>query len=405
MEKYNVVVLGLGYIGLPTAALLASNGYFVHGVDLNEEVVNIINSGRVHIVEKDLDAVVKRVVKDKKLRASLSVVAADTYVVVVPTPFMSNHSPDISYVQHAIENIGPYLKEGDLVIIESTCPVGTTDKMRVIIEGMRPDLIDKINLAYCPERVLPGNILGELINNDRIVGGINERSTTKAINFYKKIVKGSIHPTDARTAELCKLTENASRDVQIAFANELSMICQEANVDVWELIRLANKHPRVNILQPGCGVGGHCIAVDPYFLVSDFPLHTRLIKQARETNKRKTAWCIEEISKAAIDFKIKNGLCPKIALLGLAFKPNIDDLRESPAVEIAYEIAEKFGDQNLYIVEPNIDEHKVFTLSTLDVALVRSNIIVLLVGHKEFDGVKSERVDLEIINFCGVDFE
>ena len=281
MSIVKVVTIGLGYIGLPTSALIAQNGIQVHGVDINQSVVDTINEGKIHIVEPSLDIAVEEAVKTGFLKAAITAVKADTYLIVVPTPFKGNYEPDISYVESATKNIIPFLKAGDLYIIESTSPIGTTEKMMHLIYEQRPELAGKLHIAYCPERVLPGNVMHELVYNDRVIGGVDEKATNKAINFYKQFVKGELHATNARTAEMCKLTENSSRDVQIAFANELSLICDKAGINIWELIKLANKHPRVNILQPGCGVGGHCIAVDPYFIVSDYPIESKIIGTAK----------------------------------------------------------------------------------------------------------------------------
>ncbi|GAB1452036.1 UDP-N-acetyl-D-mannosamine dehydrogenase [Draconibacterium sp.] len=326
-----ICFIGLGYIGLPTAAISAGKGLRILGVDINKKVVETINKGEIHIVEPGLGELVKQVVEQGNLRAATSPEESDVYLIVVPTPFKGNHEPDISFVEAGTRAVLPLLKEGDLYIIESTSPVGTTDKMAALIYSERPELIGKISIAYCPERVLPGNVLHELIHNDRVIGGIDDASTLKAQEFYATFVEGKLHATNARTAEMCKLTENASRDVQIAFANELSLICDKADINVWELIALANKHPRVNILQPGCGVGGHCIAVDPYFLTADFPIESQIIGKAREINNYKSFWCAEKIRSAMLEFELKNGRKPKVAIMGLAFKPNIDDLRESPA--------------------------------------------------------------------------
>lgn len=396
-----VVTVGLGYIGLPTSALIANSGIAVHGVDISQHVVDTINAGKIHIVEPDLDKAVAEAVSKGFLRASTKPVEANTYLVVVPTPFKGDHQPDISYVQAATEGIIPLLKEGDLYVIESTSPVGTTEKMMALIFAKRPELEGKIFLAYCPERVLPGNVMHELVHNDRVIGGVNEASTQKALAFYGQFVKGELHPTNARTAEMCKLTENASRDSQIAFANELSLICDKADINVWDLIRLANKHPRVNILQPGCGVGGHCIAVDPYFLTADFPMESRMIAQARETNNYKSFWCAEKVKTARLEFEIKNGREPSIAIMGLAFKPNIDDLRESPAIHIAERVLQDSGDADMFIVEPNVHEHKVFKLTEYKEAISKADIIVFLVAHNEFKTLEiaTEKV---VLDFCGV---
>lgn len=286
----NTLFLGLGYIGLPTAAVVASKKLHVTGVDINPSVVETINRGEIHIIEPGLREVVHQAVTDGYLQATTTPVESDVYLIVVPTPFKSNHEPDISYVELATRSVIPLLKEGDLFIIESTSPVGTTDKMARLIFEQRPQLKGKLHIAYCPERVLPGNVLYELVHNDRVIGGIDPESTEKAVAFYAQFVEGNLHRTNAKTAEMCKLTENSSRDVQIAFANELSLICDQAGINVWDLISLANKHPRVNILQPGSGVGGHCIAVDPYFITADFPMEAQLIAKSREINNYKAFW-------------------------------------------------------------------------------------------------------------------
>lgn len=396
-----VVTVGLGYIGLPTSALIANSGIAVHGVDISQHVVDTINAGKIHIVEPDLDKAVASAVADGFLKAGTKPVVADTYLVVVPTPFKGGHQPDISYVKAATTGIIPLLKEGDLYIIESTSPVGTTEKMMEYVFSERPELEGKIYLAYCPERVLPGNVMYELVHNDRVIGGVNEESTQKALEFYRQFVKGELHPTNARTAEMCKLTENASRDSQIAFANELSLICDKAGINVWELIRLANKHPRVNILQPGCGVGGHCIAVDPYFITADFPMESRMIAQARETNNYKSFWCAEKIKTARLEFELKYGRQPSIALMGLAFKPNIDDMRESPAIYITERVLQDLGDADMYIVEPNVEQHKVFKLTDYKEAVEKADIIAFLVAHNEFKEVDIRERQI-VLDFCGV---
>ena len=395
--KPEVVMIGLGYIGLPTAALIAGKGLQVTGVDVSKEVVSTINKGEIHIVEPDLDGLVHHVVKKGRLKASVKPVEADVFLIAVPTPFKENYQPDLTYVENAITAIIPYLKSGVLVIIESTSPVGTTEKMQERILKSRPELKGKFYMAYCPERVLPGNIIYELEHNDRAIGGINEASTQKAIAFYKHFVKGELHATNARTAEMCKLVENASRDGQIAFANELSMICDKADINVWELINLANKHPRVNILQPGTGVGGHCIAVDPWFIVSEFPEESKLMRSAREINNYKTQWVIEKIKNKALAFEIENKRKPLITCMGLAFKPNIDDLRESPAVTVV-EALEKEGLQ-LLKVEPNLQNGRAEGLTDYNDAVNKADIIVFLVAHKEFSHLKTEKVTLD---FCGV---
>jgi UDP-N-acetyl-D-mannosaminuronic acid dehydrogenase len=335
------------------------------------------------------------------LKAAITPIVANTYLIVVPTPFKAKNEPDISFVEAATKAIIPLLKEDDLYIIESTSPIGTTEKMMRYIYKERPELKDKVYIAYCPERVLPGNVMHELVFNDRVIGGVNEASTQKAISFYRQFVKGELHPTNARTAEMCKLTENSSRDVQIAFANELSLICDKANINVWELIRLANKHPRVNILQPGCGVGGHCIAVDPYFIVADYPLESQIIGKAREINNYKSFWCAEKVRTAKLEFQLKHGRKASVAIMGLAFKPNIDDLRESPAKYIAQRIIQESHDDICFIVEPNIIEHKVFKLTPIQESIEKADIIVFLVAHNEFKNLKIDEKKI-IIDFCGV---
>lgn len=401
MNKPDVVMVGLGYIGLPTAALIAQNKTNVHGVDINPKVVETINAGKIHIVEPELDQAVANAVKGGYLRADVKPVEADTYLIVVPTPFKGNHEPDISFVESATKGIIPLLKKGDLYIIESTSPIGTTEKMMHLIFSKRPELEGEIYIAYCPERVLPGNVMYELVHNDRVIGGVDQRSTEKAISFYEQFIKGDLHKTNARTAEMCKLVENSSRDVQIAFANELSLICDRANINVWELINLANKHPRVNILQPGSGVGGHCIAVDPYFIVADYPMETQIIGKAREINNYKSFWCAEKVQTARLEFELKYGRKPNIALMGLAFKPNIDDLRESPAKYIAQKVLQNANNEEYYIVEPNITEHKVFKLTDYKEAAEKADIIVFLVAHNEFKELDIAD-DKMVLDFCGV---
>jgi UDP-N-acetyl-D-mannosaminuronic acid dehydrogenase len=400
-KKPSVVMLGLGYIGLPTAALIANNEVYVHGVDINSEIVKTINEGKIHIVEPELDIAVAQAVKKGFLKASISPIKANTYIVVVPTPFKGNNEPDTSYVEAATNAILPLLKKGDLYIIESTSPVGTTEKMMSLIYKERPELKDELYIAYCPERVLPGNVMYELVNNDRVIGGVDEKSTEKAVAFYKNFVKGKLHKTNARTAEMCKLVENSSRDVQIAFANELSLICDKANINVWELIELANKHPRVNILQPGCGVGGHCIAVDPYFIVADYPMESQIIGKAREVNNYKSFWCAEKVQTAKLEFELKNGRKPSIALMGLAFKPNIDDLRESPAKYIVQRVLQNANNEEFYIVEPNINTHKIFKLTNISDAVKKADIIVYLVAHKEFKTIEVDTSKI-VLDFCGI---
>ncbi len=401
MRKPEVVMIGLGYIGLPTAALIASNKVQVHGVDVNPEVVNIINRGEVHIVEPELDKAVAFAVKNGYLKAALKPVVANTYLIVVPTPFKAKNEPDISFVESATKGLIPLLKDGDLYIIESTSPVGTTEKMMSLIYSERPDLKDTLFIAYCPERVLPGNVMYELVENDRVIGGVDEASTDKAVSFYSQYIKGALHKTNARTAEMCKLVENSSRDVQIAFANELSLICDKADINVWDLINLANKHPRVNILQPGCGVGGHCIAVDPYFIVADYPLESKIIGKAREINNYKSFWCAEKIQSAKLQFELKYGSKPKVAIMGLSFKPNIDDLRESPAKYIAQKVLQNDNNADYFFVEPNLKEHNVFKLTNYRVAVEQADIIVFLVAHDEFKALILPE-DKVLLDFCGI---
>jgi len=401
MKTPEVVMMGLGYIGLPTAALIAGNNVRVHGVDINPEVVRTINSGKIHIIEPELDKQVAETVKRGYLSAALTPVGADVYLIVVPTPFKGKNEPDTSFVRSATESIIPLLKPGDLFIIESTSPVGTTEEMAQLIYASRPELKDLLYIAYCPERVLPGNVIYELLHNDRVIGGIDEKSTNKAISFYARFVKGALHRTNAKTAEMCKLVENSSRDVQIAFANELSLICDKAGIDVWELIQLANKHPRVQILQPGCGVGGHCIAVDPYFIVSTYPLESKIIGTAREINNYKSFWCAEKIQSTRLDFQIKHGRKPRIGLFGLAFKPNIDDLRESPAKYIAQKALQNANNEEFFIVEPNISEHNEFKLTPYELAFEKADILAFLVAHDEFKN-QSVREDQVVLDFCGI---
>ncbi|MBB6458887.1 UDP-N-acetyl-D-mannosamine dehydrogenase [Flammeovirga kamogawensis] len=396
-----VTVVGLGYIGLPTAALITQNKVAVHGVDINQKVVDTINAGKIHIVEPELDTAVANAVKEGYLKAGTTPIEGDVYLIVVPTPFKDKNEPDISFVEAATKAVLPLLKEGDLYIIESTSPVGTTEKMANLIYSERAELKDKLHIAYCPERVLPGNVMYELVHNDRVIGGIDQSSTQKAIDFYANFVKGQLHPTNARTAEMCKLVENSSRDVQIAFANELSLICDKADINVWELIELANKHPRVNILQPGCGVGGHCIAVDPYFIVADYPMESQIIGKAREINNYKAFWCAEKIKTAKLEFELKHGRKPSVALMGLAFKPNIDDLREAPAKYIAQKVLQDANQEVHYIVEPNVVEHPVYKLTDYKVAAEKADIIAYLVAHDEFKDLVVN-TNATVLDFCGI---
>jgi UDP-N-acetyl-D-mannosaminuronic acid dehydrogenase len=386
-----IAVLGLGYIGLPTASLLATKGHHVLGVDINEHIVDTINSGNIHIVEPDLDILVRSAVNSGKLTASMQLEESDTFILAVPTPFRMTdknlRTPDLSFIEAATRSIAPLLRQGNLVILESTSPVGTTERVAEIVSELRPELLSKsatscvnsVYIAHCPERVLPGHIIRELIDNDRIIGGINRASAERARELYSTFCNGTIFLTDSRTAEFAKLVENSYRDVNIAFANELSMICDRLNINVWELIDLANKHPRVGILRPGPGVGGHCIAVDPWFIVSATPEQACLIRTAREVNDFKPLWVLEKIRIKALQFKD-----PVIACLGLAFKANIDDLRESPALEITRKlIEEKVG--RVMVCEPYVPEcFNEFPLYSLADVIREADIIVVLVDHDEF---------------------
>ncbi|WP_168383586.1 UDP-N-acetyl-D-mannosamine dehydrogenase [Acinetobacter indicus] len=402
MQQFkHICVIGLGYIGLPTAATFAAHGVKVTGVDVNQHAVDLINQGKVHIVEPDLDALVKDVVEKGMLSAQTTPVAADAYIVAVPTPFKDNHEPDLKYIEAAAKAIAPHLTKGNLVILESTSPVGATEQMAAWLSEARPDLSfpqqvgeqADILIAHCPERVLPGKVLQELISNDRIIGGMTQRCSTASSDLYKTFVKGSCVETNARTAEMCKLTENSFRDVNIAFANELSIICDKLDINVWELIQLANRHPRVNILQPGPGVGGHCIAVDPWFIVSKTPEQARLIRTAREVNDSKPEWVIDQVKIKIAEFLQAN---PEktikevtVACYGLAFKPDIDDLRESPALEITKKLAEQ--GLNILAIEPNIYELPAKLLSNVKLISLEehevADIHLILVDHKEFKQV------------------
>ena len=392
--------MGLGYIGLPTAIIAAKHGLQVVGVDVNPDVVEMTNRGKLHIIEPGMEEMLQDVVEAGTLRASVIPEESDVYLLVVPTPFKGNHEPDVSYVEAATRSVVPYLKEGDLFVIESTSPVGTTESMKRLIYEMRPELDGRIHIAYCPERVLPGNVIHELVHNDRVIGGIDDASAEKAADFYRHFVKGELHKTDSKTAEMCKLTENSSRDVQIAFANELSFICDKAGVNVWELIRLANKHPRVNILQPGCGVGGHCIAVDPYFLISDFPFESQVISKAREINNYKSFWCAEKIINAILRFEMENHRKPVVALMGLAFKPDIDDLRESPARHIAEKVIHSHEGAQILVAEPNVGVVDI-PLTDYAEAYDQADIVAFLTAHRQFKELPWSD-DKVIMDFCGV---
>ena len=381
--------------------IAAKHGVNVLGVDINSGVVEMTNQGKLHIIEPGMEEYLQEVVNAGLLKASTTPEISDAYFMVVPTPFKGNHEPDISYVEAATRSVLPYLKEGDLYVIESTSPVGTTEKMQSLIFSERPELKDKIYIAYCPERVLPGNVIYELVHNDRVIGGINPESTDKAIEFYSQFVQGTLHKTNCKTAEMCKLTENSSRDVQIAFANELSLICDKAGINVWELIELANKHPRVNILQPGAGVGGHCIAVDPYFITADFPYESQLISKAREINNYKSFWCAEKVHNAILRFELEHHRKPIVAMMGLAFKPNIDDLRESPAKCITTKVMQACNNADILVVEPNVKEHKVFKLTNYKEAYEKADIVVFLTAHDPFKELPYME-DKVVLDFCGI---
>lgn len=403
MKSKVISVIGLGYIGLPTAALLASEGYCVLGTDINQHAVDTINQGNVHIVEPDLDAFVRSAVTAGRLKASTSPQAADVYVICVPTPFHEGGAipqPNIDYVLAATRSIAMYIKSGDLVILESTSPVGTTEEMQEVLREAGVQVED-VHMAYCPERVLPGKIMTELVENDRVVGGLTEAATKAVAAFYRTFVKGEVLETDAKTAEMCKLTENSFRDVNIAFANELSLICDKEGINVWNLIQLANRHPRVNILQPGAGVGGHCIAVDPWFIVARDVENAKLIRTAREVNNHKIDWVIDKIKSIAAESTTETGRKLTIACLGLAFKPDIDDLRESPALRIA--LALKSEGYNVIAVEPNIESHESFTVVNFEQALEDADVIAVLVKHRQFlaTGVQQKLKSRAALDLCG----
>jgi len=396
LSDLKICVVGLGYIGLPSAALLANRGYQVQGVDISPEVVATINQGDIHIVEPDLDSFVHSAVHSGHLKASLQPEPADIFILAVPTPFHEGFVPNIDYVMNATRAIAPVVKAGDLVILESTSPVGTTEK---VAQTLREGGVDTsaVHIAHCPERVLPGHIMRELVENDRIVGGVTPEAGEKVQAFYRTFVTGEVFVTDARTAEMAKLTENSFRDVNIAFANELSLLSEKFGIEVWELIRLANRHPRVNILQPGTGVGGHCIAVDPWFIVHEGGEDARLIRTGREVNTRKTEWVVEKIEEEYSRFKHLQGRDPVVACMGLAFKPNIDDLRESPALWVFQQLVAA-GIQPL-AVEPNLKKHASITLTPWQEAADQADIVVYLVAHREFQKLD---VAAKVLDFCGV---
>ncbi|AJD01201.1 UDP-N-acetyl-D-mannosamine dehydrogenase [Campylobacter lari NCTC 11845] len=402
-----VCIIGLGYIGLPTAAVFASRKVKVLGVDINQQVVDTINQGKIHIVEPELDILVHAVVKDGYFKAATLPDEADAFIIAVPTPFKGEyHEPNLDYIKAASKSVAKVLKKGNLVILESTSPVGATEQMAKWLADERPDLTfphqigeeSDIKIAHCPERVLPGQVIRELVENDRIIGGMTQKCTEQAANLYKIFVQGECIKTNARTAEMAKLTENSFRDVNIAFANELSILCDKLDINVWELIKLANRHPRVNILQPGCGVGGHCIAVDPWFIVHQNPNEAKIIKTAREVNDDKPNFVIQKIKE-----RVKGISQPKIACLGLAFKSDIDDLRESPALDIVIKLANE-GDNQILAVEPNIKklplklQDKVnIELVSLKQALDEADIVAILVKHKEFIGMQSDKL-IDFVN-------
>lgn len=419
MKNKTISIVGLGYIGLPTAAVFASRKIKVIGVDVNKSAVDTINRGEIHIIEPDLDMVVHAAVIEGYLRATTVPEPADAFLIAVPTPFKDGYQPDLGYIESASKSIAPVLKKGDLVILESTSPVGATEQMAEWLASARPDLTfpqthgeeSDIRVAHCPERVLPGHVLRELVQNDRVVGGMTSKCSDAAVSLYKTFVEGECIVTSARTAEMCKLTENSFRDVNIAFANELSIICDELQINVWELIRLANRHPRVNILQPGPGVGGHCIAVDPWFIVSAVPELSKLIRSAREVNDRKPEWVLGKTNLEVAEFlsenKEKTAESVTIACLGLAFKPDIDDLRESPALEIAKAIALTHSGR-VMVVEPNIDQlpsdlDSRVSLAALDDALRQADVVVGLVAHKQFvENAFALRAVKHLVDACGI---
>lgn len=391
-----VCVVGLGYTGLPTAAVLASRGYMVRGVEISSKAIESINAGHAHIVEPDLDMLVQAAVSTGKLRAFAEPASADVFILCVPTPCRADRSPDLDAVIHATRSICPFLSEGNLIVLESTSPPGTTERIAELVlreAGLEPG---SLFFAHAPERVLPGRILREVVENDRLIGGIDEASTQVCVDFYRTFVTGALHPTRARTAETVKLVENAFRDVNIAFANELSFVADRLELDVWELVELANRHPRVNILSPGPGVGGHCIAVDPWFLVASAPQETKLIQMARAVNDSKPRWVADRVARRAARFRD-----PRIACLGLAYKPNVDDLRESPAVEVVRRLkAEALGE--VLVVEPFIDAHAEFELVPAEVALERADIVVVLVAHDAFKRLPAKLLEEKIlIDTCG----
>ncbi len=401
-ELQKIIVMGLGYIGLPTASMLATKGHQVLGVDVNAQAVDTINSGRIHIVEPDLDILVRSAVNSGNLKASMTPEEGDTFILAVPTPFKevdgNPKAPDLAYIETATRAIAPFLREDNLVILESTSPVGTTERVQEIIVAMRPELDGKVHTAHCPERVLPGQILRELVDNDRIIGGTTKAATAKAKTLYKTFCNGAILETDSRTAEMSKLVENSFRDVNIAFANELSVVCDSLGINVWETIALANRHPRVNILQPGPGVGGHCIAVDPWFIVASAPQESRLIRTAREVNDAKPDWVIAKVKAKAARFHE-----PVIGCLGLTFKANIDDMRESPSMDIVEQLLH-LGVGKIMACDPNVHKEKSpFPLYDLKSVIKEADILLLLVDHDEFKDIDPQVIkDKVVIDTKGV---
>jgi len=396
-QNKNICIIGLGYIGLPTAALLANRNYQVHGVDVVQSTVDTINKGHIHIVEPELDIFVRSAVNSGNLVADSKPKESDIFIIAVPTPFHDGFIPNIDYVMAATKSIAPYVREGNIVILESTSPVGTTDRVNEVLKENGVD-VSKIYVSHCPERVLPGHIMKELVANDRIVGGVTPEATEITAEFYETFVSGQVLQTDAKTAEMAKLTENSYRDVNIAFANELSILCDKFEINSWELIELANRHPRVNILKPGVGVGGHCIAVDPWFIVHKGGDDAKIIRTAREVNNYKTEWSIEKIKNAALEFEKKHQRSAKVACMGLAFKADIDDLRESPALFVAQRL--QADGIEVLAVEPNIKTHKDFEIIEDEDAIKRADIIVYLVAHKKFKGIRI--FGKEVFDFCGI---
>jgi len=414
-----VSVIGLGYIGLPTAAVIAKNGVKVIGVDVNPHAVTTINQGKIHIVEPGLETVVKDVVGRGLLTATLTPEEADAFLIAVPTPFKEGHQPDLDYIEAAVKAIAPVLRKNNLIILESTSPVGATEKLSTWLAHERPDLTfphshgeqSDVRVAYCPERVLPGRVLEELVNNDRVIGGLTKKCSTLAASLYKTFVSAECILTNSRTAEMCKLTENSFRDVNIAFANELSIICKSLNIDVWELISLANRHPRVNVLKPGPGVGGHCIAVDPWFIIAAEPENSKIIHAARMVNDEKPDWVIKQVMNAVEEYSRKYQKVKAdeivIGCFGLAFKPDIDDLRESPAIEIVHRLSHAHKGK-VMVVEPHISDmpknlKSVATLGLADEVFKQAHVIVYLVAHSRFveQSFTTDREKI-VIDTCGL---